>query len=74
MGSDVPGPRPRYGVDITPGEITFETVADLWREAIDGSLTTEAVHTRAEELLIQVNAQSPVVNWAMTDLHAFAGD
>lgn len=51
-------------------EVTAQVVDALWLEAIDGSVTRERVHERVEELLSRVNAESPVANWGMTDLHA----
>jgi hypothetical protein len=51
-------------------EVTAQVVDALWLEAIGGLATREGIHERAEELLERVNAESPVVNRGMTDLHA----
>jgi hypothetical protein len=66
IASDSLSPQPRYGVDASPGEVTFQVVDQLWRQALDGSLAGDEVHARAEALLTLVNTQSPVVNWALT--------
>jgi hypothetical protein len=50
-------------------EVTAVLVEQLWIEAIDGSASIDDVHRRAEALLDQVNAESPVVNWGLTTLH-----
>jgi len=50
-------------------EVTAVLVDRLWTEAIVGSASTGDVHRRVEALLNQVNAESPVVNWGLTNLH-----
>jgi hypothetical protein len=51
-------------------EVTAQVVDRLWVEAIEGSTAADEIHNRVEALLNRVNAESPVVNWGMTTLHA----
>lgn len=51
-------------------EVTQSTVRRLWDEALQTPDSWANVHVEAENLLERANAENPVVNWGLTDLHA----
>jgi hypothetical protein len=67
-----PTDRPAVAIEERD-EVTAAIVDELWLQAIDGAVARDEVHRRVEALLERVNAQNPVVNWGMTDLHALTG-
>jgi hypothetical protein len=50
-------------------EITRAMVQELWDQALDADAASSDINRRAEDMLMQVNAESPVVNWGLTDLY-----
>jgi hypothetical protein len=50
-------------------EITCAMVEELWDEALESRRPMPSINRRAEAMLMQVNAESPVVNWGLTELY-----
>jgi hypothetical protein len=50
-------------------EVTRAMVQELWDEALEAGGASSEINRRADDMLMQVNAESPVVNWGLTELY-----
>lgn len=55
--------------DTVRPEVTRAVVEALWDDAVATPSDRLGINVRAERLLMQVNSESPVVNWGLTELH-----